>query len=279
MQLLCGNDRYQASVKLFELITDRLLLRPIRHGDAKDVERVVFDDPEVVKGLAHDGSDPKVRRTHSANWSCFGPDGNKDFWEECKIGLYVINDRSGNLAPPSEFMGVTGVYLEKESEKWTGELFYALGSAYQGKGIMSEACDSVVSHFKSIPDADSLYAVYWQILNPASGSILNKLGFERNGTHLLLDEYDEETANGIRNFELWRLSNASNEKKALITEQVATKLGHLEFEGISSKTENLKDIRNAIADRILEKELLEKAESALEIGRKSPGFAMMRFHV
>lgn len=264
---------------MFELTTDRLFLRPIRHEDAKDVERVIFSDPEVVKGLAHDGSDPKVLRTHSANWSSFGPDGNKDFWEECKIGLYVITDRSGKLAPSSEFMGVTGVYLEKESQKWTGELFYALGSAYHGKGIMSEACDSVVSHFKSIPNSDSLYAVYWQILNPASGSILHKLGFEKDGTHLLLDEYDEETANGIRNFELWRLSNSSADRKAFITEEVAIKLGHLEFEGISSKPENLSDIRDAIANKNLEKELLEKAESALEIGRNTPGFAMMRLHV
>ena len=41
-----------------EIVTERLILRPIRHSDAPDLERVIFDDPEVVKGLAHDGSDP-----------------------------------------------------------------------------------------------------------------------------------------------------------------------------------------------------------------------------
>ena len=77
---------------MFELTTNRLLLSPIRHKDAQDLERVIFEDPEVITGLAHDGSDPDVRRTHSANWSHFGPDGKQDFWEECKIGLYVISD-------------------------------------------------------------------------------------------------------------------------------------------------------------------------------------------
>ena len=162
---------------MFELTAARLLLKPIRHEDAKDLERVVFEDPEVVKGLAHDGSDPDVRHTHSTNWSNFGPDGKHDFWEECKIGLYAISDRTGSIAPSSEFLGLTGVYLKKENDKWTGELFYALGTSYHGNGIMSEACDSVVSHFKSIPNAGSLYAVYWQVLNPASGRILNKLNF------------------------------------------------------------------------------------------------------
>jgi RimJ/RimL family protein N-acetyltransferase len=264
---------------VFELTTDRLLLTPIRHANARDVERIIFEDPEVVKGLAHDGSDPGVRREHSDRWSSFGPDGNNDFWDECNIGLYVITDPAGKLASPSEFMGVTGVYLEKENEKWSGELFYALGSAFHGKGIMSEACAAVVSYFKSLPTAESLYAVYWQLLNPASGSVLNKLGFVRDGTHLLLQEYGEETAHGIRNFELWRLANSSTNKKAAITEEVATKLGHLEFEGISSKAENLKDILVAIGDKSLNKKLLQNAEKALETGRKAPGFAMMRLRL
>ena len=263
---------------MFELTTDRLLLRPIRHTDAKDLERVIFEDPEVVKGLAHDGSDPDVRHTHSTNWSYFGPDGKQDFWEECKIGLYVITDRTGSFAPLSEFIGITGVYLKKENEKWVGELFYALGSAYQGKGIMSEACDSVVTHFKTIPNAGSLYAVYWQVLNPASASILKKLNFTREGTHSILEEYDEETAVGIRNFELWRLSNSTSDNLPRVAEEVATKLGHLELEGISSTSENLGDLLGAIAEETSKKELVEKLKNALEIGRNTPGLAMMRLY-
>jgi len=264
---------------MFELITDRLLLSPIRHKDAKDLERVIFEDPEVVKGLAHDGSDPNVRQTHSSNWSYFGPDGKYDFWEECNIGLYAISDRTGSIASSDEFIGLTGVYLEKENEKWTGELFYALGSPFHGKGIMSEACESVVTYFKSVPNAGSLYAVYWQVLNPASGRILEKLNFVRDGTHSILEEYDEETAVGIRNFELWRLAHSTNKDLPRITEEVAIKLGHLELEGISSNSKNLEDIVNTIEDKAPTNELERKIGSFLETGRSTPGLAMMRLYV
>ena len=50
------------------IVTERLILRPIRHSDAPDLERVIFGDPEVVKGLAHDGSDPSERHIHSKRW-------------------------------------------------------------------------------------------------------------------------------------------------------------------------------------------------------------------
>ena len=264
---------------MFELTTDRLLLRPVRQEDAEDIERVIFTDPEVVKGLAHDGSDPNVRRTHSSNWSKFGPDGKYKFWDECKTGLYAISDRTGSVASPGQFIGITGVYLEEENEKWTGELFYALGSPFHGKGIMSEACDLVVTHFKSVPNAGSLYAVYWQVLNPASGRILEKLNFVRDGTHSILEEYDEETASGIRHFELWRLANSTNEDLPRITQEVAIKLGHLEREGISSETENQRDICKAIGDKTLAETLEKKIERFLETGRNTPGLAMMRLFV
>ncbi len=34
---------------MFELNTDRLLLKSIHSQDAKEIERIIFEDPEVVK--------------------------------------------------------------------------------------------------------------------------------------------------------------------------------------------------------------------------------------
>lgn len=138
------------------LTTERLLLKPVRHADAAEVERVIFENPEIVKGLAHDGSDPEVRRVHSRNWSGFGPDGDATRWRECGTGLYVINDRSGTLAPANRFLGITGFYLEPQDGRWGGELFYALDSEFHGRGVMSEACVAVMDRFRSIPNAGSL---------------------------------------------------------------------------------------------------------------------------
>jgi len=261
-----------------ELQTDRLLLRPIRHTDAADVERFVFEDPEVVKGLAHDGSDPEVRRSHSRNWSGFGPDGDIDKWNECETGLYVINDRSGSIAPADRFLGVTGFYLEKENGLWGGELFYALATGFHGRGIMSEACAAAMARFRSLPDAGSLYAVYWQQLNPASGNILRKLGFEKDGNQSLLDEYDAEIAAGIRQFEIWRLANAPADQQARIAVEAATKLGHIESEGIASADENLAALLGALGDDAPRHELQASIETALRRGRETPGLAMLRYH-
>lgn len=258
------------------LTTDRLLLRPVRRDDAGDIERVIFEDPEVVKGLAHDGTDPEVRHAHARNWSRFGSDG--DSWRECGSGLYVINDRSGNIAPPEQFLGVTGFYLEQQDGKWGGELFYALGSGFHRRGIMSEACAAVMSQFRSLPGAGSVYAVYWQLLNPASGRILAGLGFEPDGTRSLLDEYDAKIATGIRNFELWRLRHAPAAERRRILIEVATKLGHIEAEGISNAAENRAAIEAAIGEPDRARDLATDIETSLQRGRDTPGLAMLRYH-
>ncbi len=263
---------------MFELTTSRLVLRPIHRNDASDVEKFIFSDPEVVKCLVHDGSDPNVRRQSAETWCSFGPDGKWEFWEECKAGLFVINDRSGSLALPDEFLGVIGVYSEKKNEKWMGEMFYALRSSHHGKGIMSEAGEAMVSYIRSIPKIESLFAMYWQLLNPASERILGKLGFERKGSHPFLEDYDEETAMGIRNFELWRLANSSLIDTTRVAEEVATKLGHFEKEGITSKSNDLRDILDAIADKKLRENLEGRVENSLEIGSNTLGFAMMRLN-
>jgi len=260
-----------------ELTTDRLLLRPIRHTDADDVERVIFEDPEVVKGLAHDGSDPQVRRRHSRSWSGFGPDGDIGRWQACATGLYVITDRSGEIAPRGQFLGVTGFYLEKEHGRWDGELFYALGSAFHGHGIMSEACAAAMARFQSLPDAGALYAVYWRLLNPASGRILARLGFAEDGSQSLLEEYDADIAAGIRDFEIWRLKNAATDQQRRIAVEAATKLGHIEAEGVSTPAENLAALLGALGEAPLENELRADIEAALKRGRETPGLAMMRY--
>ena len=261
-----------------DLHTERLLLKPIRHDDADTVERVIFENPEIVRNLAHDGSDPEVRRSHSRNWSGFGPDGDPDRWRECGTGLYVVTDSGGKLAPPSQFLGVCGFYLEKQDGHWGGELFYALDTGFHGQGIMSEACAAVMERFRSIPNAGSLYALYWQLLNPASGKILRKLGFVPDGNRLLLDEYGLETTEGIRRFELWRLGRAPEAQQARIAEEAAVKLGQIETEGISTARENLSALLAAIEGEETRRKLRPVVEAGLQRGRESPGLAMLRYH-
>jgi len=174
---------------------------------------------------------------------------------------------------------VTGFYLENHDGRWGGELFYALGSAFHGRGVMGEACAAVMARFRSLPDAGSLYAVYWRLLNPASGNILAKLGFTAAGSISLCEEYDADTAAGIRDFEIWRLANAAADQKRRIAGEAAIKLGHLESDGISSPAVNLAAILAALGSERLARELKSNIEAALQRGRDTPGYAVMRYQV
>lgn len=115
------------------------------------------------------------------------------------------------------------------------------------------------------------------MLNPASGRILDNLGFEPDGSQSLLEEYGAETAAGIRNFELWRLENTPPSQQVRVAEEAAVKLGHIEAEGISTAEKNLAAILQAIRDAETRPGLQPVVEAALERGRKSPGLAMLRY--
>ena len=256
---------------MHQLETERLLLRPVCHSDAADLERFIFSEPEIVKALAHNGASAERRHYHASEWSGFGPDGNHDFWEACKMGLYVIHDRSGSIASPDRFLGVCGVFLEREENHWCGELFYALARPFHGKGIMSEAAIAVLRRFDQIDDAGYLYAVYWQLLNPASGRVLEKIGFDSAGTRDLLDEYSQALYQGVREFELWRLGVAAAENQRAVLKEVAIKLGHFERENIVTRQAN----RQALQSALREQSLGQRVVDWLDQGAATPGFGLL----
>lgn len=261
------------------LETERFNLRPIRHEDIDDVIQVLSSDPEVVKGLAHDGSDPVARREHAEGWIQYGPDGNAAMWRDCGLALFVITDRTATYAPQGEFMGVCGVTIERDGGKWHGELIYALGSRYHGHGIISEAASAVVARFRSQPDAGSLHAAYWRILNPASGRILRRLGFENTGVRPLLDEFGAERLRGTRRFELWRLQQAEPRQRPGMILAVAIKLGHLASAGISDQARNRDDLFEIVREGDWAEDLAPVIDAGLQAGFDHPGMDMMQLDV
>lgn len=257
------------------LETERLNLRPIHREDIDDVVRILFSDPEVVKGLAHDGSDPVACKEHAEGWTQYGPDGNAAMWRDCGLALFVITDKTGSYAPPGEFMGVCGVTIERVGGRWHGELLYALGSRYHGHGIIGEAASAVVERFTNQPDAGSLYAAYWRILNPASGRILRRIGFQDKGVRPLLDEFDAERLWGIRNFELWRLQKAEPRKRPGMIFEVAIKLGHLASVEISDQSRNWTDLQEILSEGSWAEDLTPLVEAGLHTGFHHAGMELM----
>lgn len=146
--------------------TERLLLRPLRLGDAPAVERLA-GDWEIARST--------LRIPHP-----YPPEAALDFileqealYEERQGIAFAITD-----AFSDEFYGCIGIGID--APNFRAELGYWLGVPYWGRGYMSEAAAKAVDfaflHFR----LNRLYARHF-VFNPASGRVLEKCGFVREG--------------------------------------------------------------------------------------------------
>lgn len=262
-----------------ELTTKRLLLRPLTMADAPLVETLIFGDAEVAKWLAHDISVPGNAAKFARAWcNELGIDGDNDIWSRGCYGAFAITDRAGEFAAPGSLLGIVGFYCaDRIDGKWHGELFYALGADYHGRGIMSEACTRALDAYCKLPDAGSLYAVYWHNLNPASGRILRKLGFVEDGSRGAVEEYGLREVLSFYRFELWRIESANDADFERILREAAIKIGHLAFEGVVERGDALGEIRGAIARRSDDYRLVDEMEAAFERGMQGVGLQHLQF--
>ena len=255
-----------------EIGTARLLLRPLSMADAPVIRDVIFSDPEVAKGLAHDISDPGARLGFAEAWCRdLGVDGGGTAWADGGIGAFAIMGRTAELG--AGLLGLIGFFGAAPSDPDPqDELFYALGRRHHGKRVMSEAGAAVMAACAG--RLGDLYAVYWALLNPASGRVLAGLGFRPDGHMALLEEYDADRVRSLAGFELWRVREAGADLDRIAVE-AATKIGHIVREGVMTRAEAAAALDAAIGGR----PGVEPARvaRALDLGESTPGVAMMRF--
>lgn len=117
------------------LETQRLLLRPFREGDGKEVFECCENDPEVAKYMFW-RSRSDVRESIA--------------WVKMEVGRIEQDDRyrfafvektSGNL------IGTGLVYYENEISSW--ETAYNLGQKYWGKGYATEGVKRILEFAKN----------------------------------------------------------------------------------------------------------------------------------
>jgi RimJ/RimL family protein N-acetyltransferase len=147
------------------LITDRLILRPVRERDAECLAALA-DNYKVAVMLSRL---PYPYRIEHA----------RDFisWVEGKQddeGIFAIT-----LKLAETFIGVCSYELRDEEEP---ELGYWLGEPYWGKGYMSEAVQAVLSHAFTVNRHEKLVSGC-RLQNHASRRVLEKAGFERVGRY------------------------------------------------------------------------------------------------
>ncbi|WP_204114698.1 GNAT family N-acetyltransferase [Shimia biformata] len=225
------------------LTTKTLRLRPLRRADTDDIAKVIFSDPEVVATLAHDTRRPGDALKEAAKWTdLMAEDGDRDIWQQGGLGLFAISP----LHAPDRIMGAAGFYLDRAPEGvWAGEFFYALGSAFHGQGVMTEAADALTHAFWSLPDAGGVYAVYWDHVNEASGKILRRCGMTETGRRSLRDEYRPDRCRAMFEYDLWRLGQADDMSKPEAVGIAARRAGAAVAEGILEQEETLAELSKA----------------------------------
>jgi len=169
---------------MFQLTTQRLILREPIEGDAEALHAAVFGDPVAMRYIG-DGSPrtiEQVRASQLRKIDCFTRHG---------VTLWTVV-----LRETGEIVGDCGVI----PIAWEGpvfELAYRFGQRAWGRGLATEAGRAALAHAWEATGLPEIIGVT-DLRNGASQRVLTKLGFEDLGT---IDRYYNET---LRHFRLVR---------------------------------------------------------------------------
>jgi RimJ/RimL family protein N-acetyltransferase len=145
------------------LETKRLILRPPAEADIPDIVSI-FGDFDISKNLSnvphpytdHDGND--YLKNVEGGWATGG---------EIRFGIRMKRNDA--------IIGICGAF---PSRGW--ELSYSMGKPYWGQGYATEAVSRLVAFAFEEKGAERLNSE-WFFDNPASGRVLEKLGFTKIG--------------------------------------------------------------------------------------------------
>lgn len=146
-----------------ELSTSRLVLRPVRPADATRITDLV-NDPRVYRMLSSVPAEQNVAQTLA--WMSSHDTGRK---EDTR---HVFGIESAG-----ELVGV--VSGERERRLLPFEIGYWLAPDCWGRGFMTEAATALVDWLKQ--RGEPAFVAGYFADNPASGRVLDKLGFLKAG--------------------------------------------------------------------------------------------------
>jgi RimJ/RimL family protein N-acetyltransferase len=149
-----------------ELRTKRLLLRQYRLSDAEDLQRLAgeFDVAKGTLCMPHPYEDGMAEAFIEAQEKAIAEG------EVFNLGIF--------LREPEALIG--GIGLEVKKKHNTAELGYWIGKPYWGKGYCTEAVGAMVEFGFTTLCLRKVFAEHFAD-NPASGRVLEKLGFSYEG--------------------------------------------------------------------------------------------------
>ena len=165
----------------YPIETDRLVLRPHRHGDLPDLMRY-HSDPEVVRYIPWPVRDEEQTREALAKRVEQGRVLEPGQWLVLAVEL---PGRAGDPADPAHPSRVIGeVLLKYDSEEHgRGELGYAMAADVGGRGYATEAARAVLA---LAFDRFGLHRVVAELdgRNTASARLLERLGMRLEARHV-----------------------------------------------------------------------------------------------
>lgn len=159
---------FRAEVDSVEkLKTERLVLRPFSAGDAQAVVRLagVREIADTTENVPH-----PYDLQAAQEWI----GGHAAGWEERRLACWAITAKDSQA-----LMGAFSVRLARYQ---IGDIGYWLGKDYWGRGYVTEAGLAVVAYAREQLGLHRLQARHL-VRNPASGRVLQKLGFSVEGRH------------------------------------------------------------------------------------------------
>jgi ribosomal-protein-alanine N-acetyltransferase len=143
------------------LTTARLVLRPLKVEDARDIERLAG---------AYEVAYNTLMIPHPY------PAGSAETWirNGDAEGRFAIALRENG-----ELAGMIGLCVVRDHDR--GELGYWIGVPYWGRGYACEAAGAIIDYGFDVLKLNKVYAAHFD-RNPASGRVLQKAGMTYEGT-------------------------------------------------------------------------------------------------
>lgn len=146
-----------------KLETDRLMLKEIHPEDTEAIFYCWMQDEDVSRYMWWKASDDM---NEAKGFVKFEIENLKnDRWNR-----WIID-----LKSTGEIVGTCLLFLNDDEEHW--DISYNLGKKFWGKGYVTEAMNAVMKHAVEVMKIKEISTTY-AIENPASGRVLQKLGFQ-----------------------------------------------------------------------------------------------------
>lgn len=144
------------------ITTERLLLRPLRSADAKDVQRLAGD--EAISRDALNIPHPFEDGMAEAWISGLGED----------AAVFAVTLKSNG-----EFIGVAGLTVHRKDSK--AEIAYWVGREFWGGGFASEAARAVLNYGFTVMNLNRIFGNCLS-RNAGSARVMRKIGMSKEGT-------------------------------------------------------------------------------------------------